>query len=122
MVQPGDAVVVHGLRGCPSNRKLPAETQRQALLFLKQPDWQDFGPTFASQQLAKRHGIEVSDKTVRKWMIEAGLWKGRSQRIEEVHVWRPRRSGFGELAAGRVPKSGYRLCHASLAISGAGEG
>ena len=26
---------------------------------LKQPDWHDFGPTFASEQLAKRHGIEV---------------------------------------------------------------
>ena len=97
MVKQGDAVVVHGLRGCPSNRKLPPETQRQALKILKQPDWHDFGPTFASQQLAKRHGIEVSDETVRKWMIEAGLWKSKSQRVQEVHCWRPRRSGFGEL-------------------------
>ena len=93
----GDAVVVHGLRGRPSNRQLPSETQRQALKILKQPDWHDFGPTFASQQLAKRHGIEVSDETVRKWMIEGGLWKSKSQRVQEVHVWRPRRSGFGEL-------------------------
>jgi transposase len=93
----GDAVVVHGLRGRPSNRKLPPETQRQVLKILKQPDWHDFGPTFASQQLVKRHGIEVSDETVRKWMIEGGLWKSKSQRVQEVHVWRPRRSGFGEL-------------------------
>src|SRR6476661_2430103 len=93
----GDAVVVHGLRGRPSNRKLPAETQRQAVKLLKQPDWHDFGPTFASQQLAKRHGIEASDETVRKWMIEAGLWQSKSQRLGEVHVWRPRRSAFGEL-------------------------
>ena len=97
MKRQGDAVVVHGLRGRASNRKLRPETQRQALKLLKQPDWHDFGPTFASQQLAKRHGIEVSDETVRKWMIEGGLWKSRSQRIQEVHVWRPRRSGFGEL-------------------------
>jgi hypothetical protein len=83
--------------GRPSNRKLPAETQRQVVKFLKQPDWHDFGPTFASQQLAKRHGIEVSDETVRKWMIEAGLWQSKSQRLGEVHVWRPRRSAFGEL-------------------------
>ena len=41
----GDAVVVHGLRGRPSNRKLPAETQRQVLKILKQPDWHDFGPS-----------------------------------------------------------------------------
>jgi transposase len=97
MSKQGDSVVVHGLRGRPSNRKLSAETQRKALKILKQPDWHDFGPTFASQQLAKRHGIEVSDETVRKWMIEAGVWKNKSQRIQEVHVWRPRRSGFGEL-------------------------
>jgi len=97
MVKQGDGVVVHGLRGRPSNRKLPLETQRQALKILKQPDWHDFGPTFASQQLAKQHGIDVSDETVRKWMIEAGLWKSKSQRIQEVHCWRPRRSGFGEL-------------------------
>ncbi len=25
------------------------------------------------------------------------MWKSKSQRIQEVHVWRPRRSGFGEL-------------------------
>ncbi len=81
MVKEGDAVVVHGLRGRPSNRKLPAETQRQVVKLLKQPDWHDFGPTFASQQLAKRHGIEVSDETVRKWMIEAGLWQSKSQRV-----------------------------------------
>src|ERR1035438_2453983 len=63
MSKQGDSVVVHGLRGRPSNRKLSAETQRKALKILKQPDWHDFGPTFASQQLAKRHGIEVSDET-----------------------------------------------------------
>src|SRR5262244_744805 len=81
MIKEGDAVVVHGLRGQPSNRKLSAETQRQVVKLLKQPDWHDFGPTFASQQLAKRHGIEVSDETVRKWMMEAGLWQSKSQRV-----------------------------------------
>src|SRR5665811_2426119 len=30
-------------------------------------------------------------------MIEAGLWQSKSQRLTEVHVWRPRRSAFGEL-------------------------
>jgi hypothetical protein len=41
----GDLVVVHGLRGRPSNRKLPEKIKRQALTILKQADWQDFGPT-----------------------------------------------------------------------------
>jgi len=97
MAKQGDAVVVHGLRGRPSNRKLPAKTQRQALAIVKQPEWHDFGPTFAAEQLAKRHQIEVGKETLRRWMIEAGIWRSSSRVPSEVHGWRPRRSGFGEL-------------------------
>jgi len=97
MSKHGDAVVVHGLRGRPSNRKLAAKAQRQALAILKQPEWHDFGPTFAAEQLAKRHQIQVGKETLRGWMIEAGLWKSKARRLQEVHGWRPRRSGFGEL-------------------------
>jgi transposase len=97
MNQQGDAVVVHGLRGRASNRKIAAKIQARAVEILKQPDWHDFGPTFAREQLAKRHHLEVSKETLRAWMIGAGLWKSRVRRIEEVHCWRPRRSAFGEL-------------------------
>src|SRR3984885_9276812 len=97
MKSEGDGVVVHGLRGRASNRKIDAQIQAQALQILKQPDWHDFGPTFASEQLGKRHYIEVSDETLRGWMIGAGLWQSRSRKLEQVHCWRPRRSGFGEL-------------------------
>ncbi len=97
MAKEGDGVVVHGLRGRTSNRKLPAETQRQALAILKLPDWHDFGPTFAAEQLAKRHQIQVGKETLRGWMIEAGLWQSKSAGLQEVHCWRPRRSAFGEL-------------------------
>jgi len=97
MKRDGDRAVVHGLRGRASNRKIAAKVQAQVIELLKQPDWHDFGPTFASEQLAKRHGIELSDETLRQWMIGAGLWKSKSRRLEERHVWRPRRSGFGEL-------------------------
>src|ERR1035438_8545851 len=97
MKKRGDGVVVHALRGRASNRKIAAKEQARAMELLKQPEWHDFGPTFASQQLAKRHKLEVSKETLRAWMIEAGLWKPGSRRIEEVHCWRPRRSGFGEL-------------------------
>ena len=93
----GDGAVVHGLRGRVSNRKIPAEAQAFVLEILKHPDWHDFGPTFAAEQLAKRHDIELSDETLRRWMIDAGLWKTRRRRQEDVHCWRPRRSAFGEL-------------------------
>jgi transposase len=99
MKRQGDCVVVHGLRGRASNRRIATKVQAQAIELLKQPDWHDFGPTFASEQLAKRHGIELSDETLRGWMIEAGLWKPGARRIEEVHGWRPRRSAW------RTPQS-----------------
>jgi transposase len=93
----GDRVVVHGLRGRASNRRVPAEAQAFVLEKLKHPDWHDFGPTFAAEQLAKQHDIELSDETLRRWMIDAGLWKTGRRRVEDVHCWRPRRNGFGEL-------------------------
>ncbi len=97
MKKEGDAVVVHGLRGKASNRKLPADAQKQVLAILQQADWHDFGPTFAAEQLAKQHQIQVGKETLRGWMNEAGMWKPGSHKNEAVHCWRPRRSGFGEL-------------------------
>ena len=93
----GDRVVVHGLRGRPSNRKLPDKIKRQALTILKRPEWQDFGPTFAAEQLARQHQIQVGKETLRGWMIEGGLWRSKSRGHTEIHPWRARRSGFGEL-------------------------
>jgi hypothetical protein len=93
----GDGVVVHGLRGRSSNRQIDAQTQARAIVLLKQPEWHDFGPTFASEQLAKRHDIRVSKETVRGWMVAAGLWKAQSRKLGEAHFWRPWRSGYGEL-------------------------
>lgn len=97
MKKHGDRVVVHGLRGRASNRKLPAQTQKRALAILREPDWHDFGPTFAAQQLAKLHQLHIGKETLRGWMMEAGMWKPDSRNSGEVHGWRPRRSAFGEL-------------------------
>jgi transposase len=97
MKREGDRVVVHGLRGRASNRKIAPKVQAQAIQILKQPDWHDFGPRFASEQLAKRHRIQLSDETLRRWMITAGLWKSKSRKLQVMHCWRPRRSAFGEL-------------------------
>ena len=93
----GDKVVAHGLRGLPSNRKLSADTEREAVVILSQAVYRGFGPTLAAEYLAKKHKIDVSRETVRQWMIGAKLWKARKQHIEKVHGWRPRRSRFGEL-------------------------
>ena len=91
----GDGGVIHGLRGRPSNRKIPRAV-RGRILAEVQRRYRDFGPTLASEHLA-RQGLGVSRETLRQWMIEAGLWSPRRQRVEAVHVWRERRAAFGEL-------------------------
>ena len=58
----GDKAVVHGLRGMPSNRKIRAETEQEAVEILSQPVYRGFGPTLAAEYLAKKHEIEVSGR------------------------------------------------------------
>ena len=41
--------------------------------------------------------MEVSKETLRQWMMAAGLRRGKRRQVEEVHVWRQRRSCRGEL-------------------------
>lgn len=97
MKEKGDAVVVHGLRGRPSNRRIGEELRSRAMEIVKSPDWHDFKPTFAAEQLAKRHQIEVSKETMRQWMIADGMWHSKGRTVREIHTWRPRRSHYGEL-------------------------
>lgn len=92
----GDKAVVHGLRGR-SNRRIDEEQRNKAVEILKRDVYKGFGPTLGSEYLAKKHGIEVSKETARKWMRAAGLWRARKQRVTEVHQWRERRERFGEL-------------------------
>jgi transposase len=92
----GDKAVLHGLRGR-SNRRIEEKQQNKAVEILKWDVYEGFGPTLAAEYLAKKHGIEVSKETARKWMKTAGLWRARKQRVTEVHQWRERRQRFGEL-------------------------
>src|ERR1700719_1337904 len=93
----GDKAVVHGLRGKLSNRRIEEKIEKQALRILSAPVYEGFGPTLAAEYLGKKHGIEASKETVRKWMIGGKLWRTERGKVQQVHVWRPRRSRFGEL-------------------------
>lgn len=92
-----DRAVVHGLRGRRSNRRSAEETKQKAIETLSQSEYRDFGPTLAAEYLAKKQGIQASKETVRKWMVEAGLWQAQKARVGRVHTWRERRERFGEL-------------------------
>ncbi len=95
--QHGDKAVVHGLRGKTSNRRIEEETEKEAVKILSAAVYAGFGPTLAAEYLANKHGIEASKETVRRWMIRAKLWRAKEQKVRQVHMWRPRRSRFGEL-------------------------
>lgn len=95
--QEGDKAVVHGLRGRASNRRLSEEDRGKAVAVLSQDVYRGFGPTLASEYLARKHKLRIGREALRQIMMEAGLWRGRKRRVEEVHAWRPRRSCRGEL-------------------------
>ena len=90
----GDRGVVHRLRGQPSNRRIDPELRRQAIEVYRE-NYGGFGPTMACEKLAG-HGIRLSDETLRKWLIEEGVWKGRRRRGQH-RMRRERRACFGEL-------------------------
>ena len=113
--QEGDRGIVHRLRGRRSNRKIPEEQRAQVLRQLRQACYAGFGPTLAAEHLA-RQGMHVSRETLRNWMSTAGCWRVHRRDLRTVHVWRPRRSAFGELVM--MDSSPYRwledrgpLCH-----------
>jgi len=93
----GDKSVIHGLKGKLSNRSLEEEERQRTLEILSDKRCHDFGPTYARDHVAKQ-GIDVSKETMRQWMIEGKLWRaGRRKPEKKVHVWRERRSRFGDL-------------------------
>ncbi len=93
----GDKSVIHGLRGRESNRKLSAAVREKAVRILSGALYRGFGPTLASEYLAKKHKLAIGREALRQLMKQAGLWRSRKQRVEAVHEWRRRRSSRGEM-------------------------
>ena len=55
-----------------------------------------FGPTLAAEHLRSEDGEEVDGETLRRWMLEAGLWS-RERRRRPHRRRRERKEHFGEL-------------------------
>ncbi|MDE3111300.1 MAG: ISNCY family transposase [Acidobacteriota bacterium] len=92
----GDAGLVHGHRGRPSNRGRAAETRARVVALYKQREYRDYGPQLFSEVLEERLQLRVSAETVRQWLMSAGLWSGR--RAPRRHrKKRERREGIGTL-------------------------
>lgn len=91
----GANALISTRRGKPSNRSLPA-AQRELALALVSERYGDFGPTLAAEKLSELHDLTVSKETLRKWMIDEGLWVTKSDR-RRIYQPRNRRDCLGEL-------------------------
>jgi len=91
----GDKGIIHGSRGRRSNHRFPDKVKEKTISLYKRR-YPDFGPTLATEKLLEIEGIRLSDETLRKWLLAAGLWKKKRKR-SAYRQWRPRRTCFGEM-------------------------
>jgi hypothetical protein len=92
----GPRALVSDRRGKPSNRSYPAALRTEVIGLIRER-YADFGPTLAAEKLYELDGICLGRETIRQWMMAAGLWKDRRQRMKPVHQPRYRRDCVGEL-------------------------
>jgi transposase len=74
----GEAGLVHGLTGKKSNRAKPEELREEVLNQYKER----FGNVAISRfaaDIAESRGISISRETVRKWLMDAGMWEGKKR-------------------------------------------
>jgi len=94
--QRGPAALVSNRRGKRSNRSYPTGLRAEVIGLIRER-YSDFGPTLAAEKLSELHGIRLGRETIRQWMMAAGFWKDRKQRMKPVHQPRNRRECVGEL-------------------------
>jgi transposase len=92
----GPSALISHRRGKPSNHQLDPDLIQQARDLIYE-HYQDFGPTLAHEKLTEIHHLDLSRETVRRILIEEGLWKPRRVSKPPVHQMRERRACFGEL-------------------------
>jgi transposase len=91
----GERGLVHKSRGKPSNNRISGEVRAKAISSYKE-SYTGFGPTLASEKLKEREAIEISEETLRKWLIEEGLWSRKRKRTPHRRR-RERRECFGQM-------------------------
>ena len=96
----GAAGLKHRSAGRASNRAY-AESFRCRVLGLVREKYggavgERFGPTLAAEHLRSEDGEEVKAETLRRWMLEEGLWS-RERRRRRHRRRRERKEHFGEL-------------------------
>jgi len=91
----GDKGICHKSRGRQSNRRKPQKL-KDKLIKLYRQKYVGFGPTLTAEKLSETDEIHLSDETVRKWLIEAGLWQ-KKRKHKSHYQWRPRKQHRGQM-------------------------
>ena len=91
----GGRGVIHKSRGRLSNRRI-SDLTKEKVIKLYRAQYKDFGPTLASEKLLERDRIQISDETLRGWLIEAGDWQ-RIRKKRKHRQWRERKPHYGEM-------------------------
>lgn len=90
----------HGNAGRGSNRAKPEKFRQKVLRLVEKKysgsEEERFGPTLAAEHLGREDGLEIDAETLRRWMLEAGLWS-RQRKRKRHRERRPRKGHFGEL-------------------------
>ena len=94
--QNGASELISKKRGKLSNRRYPDTVKAYAIEIVREK-YLDFGPAFAAEKLRENHELVISKETLRKWMIDAGLWRDKTRRKDRIYQPRHRRDHFGEL-------------------------
>lgn len=87
--------LVHRNRGSISKKRWN-EQEKNLVLDLLRNEWMGFGPTFTAEKLAALKNVTVSKETVRRAMIEAGIWQAKCLKIKHRKK-RERRAMVGQL-------------------------
>jgi len=94
--QNGIKALLHGNRGKPGNRRVPAKERKRIAGLIKQK-YSDFGPTLAAEKLTELDKIARSRGAVRSIMIAEKIWQPKSKKKETHRQWRQRKASKGEL-------------------------
>jgi len=94
--QEGRRALVHGNRGRPSGRRLPAALQRQ-ILTLARGQYAGLNTTHLTEKLQAEAGLRVSRVTVHRLLRAAGVARPRQRRPPRHRARRPRRAQAGLL-------------------------
>src|SRR5664279_2496067 len=69
----GGEGILHKSRGKESSRRLPGKLKDRVVDLYRQK-YTGFGPTFAAEKLEEIDKVDISDETLRKWLLESGQW------------------------------------------------